>query len=109
MPRGYRGPRRRKGSREYRPPRAPEKRWEPIISAHVLALSDVIESVPVSQREIVKTSLSSILSTIGCNDFVKKNRSKAATAFTRAVFKLFPNHPQLAEEYLHLLKQYFGA
>lgn len=108
MPRGYRGPRRRKGSREFRPPRAPEKKWEPRLTAHSLAFGSIIERIPAYERARIMNELSSLMRTAGADDYVHRKKTTAAGVFARKVLHLFPKNIKLGEDYLLLLHQYFS-
>ncbi len=108
MPRGYRGPRRRKGSREFRPPRAPEKKWEPRLNAHAQAFGEIAPRIPEYQRQTILIDLAKLMRTPGAEDFLHKQKSRAAGVFVRDVARLFPKNMKLAEEYLFLLRQFFN-
>ncbi len=84
-----------------------EKKWEPRLTAHSLALGGILERIPAHERVRLASELSRLMRTPGAIDFLTRQKTSAAGVFVRDVVRLFPKKVRLAEEYLFLLPQYY--
>lgn len=109
QPKHLRTPRHRLPNRATARIRRVEKKWEPRLTAHSLAIGGILERIPSHDRVRLIGELSRLMRTPGALDFLTRQKSSTAGVFVRDVVRLFPKKSKLAEEYLFLLTQYYPA